>query len=70
MKSKNRQAKGYRDKINRLGRVIRRIQSGGHVLANVGNAVSSRASRHGKARREHEILGLSDKGMTDRKELA
>ncbi len=40
------------------------------MLANVGNAVSSRASCHGKARRENGILGLSDKGMTGRKELA
>ncbi len=33
---KNRQAKRDRDKIDRLGGVIRRIQSNGHVLANVG----------------------------------
>ncbi len=63
---KNRQAKRDRDKIDRLLRVIRRIQSSGHVLANVGNAVSSRASRHGKARRENGILGLSYKGMRGR----
>ncbi len=33
---KNRQAKGDRDKIDWLDGVIRRIQSSGHVLANVG----------------------------------
>ncbi len=32
---KDRQAKRDRDKIDRLGGVIRRIQSNGHVLANV-----------------------------------
>ncbi len=31
----NRQAKRDRDKFDRLGGVIRRIQSNGHVLANV-----------------------------------
>ncbi len=31
----NRQAKRDRDKIDRLGGVIRRILSNGHVLANV-----------------------------------
>ncbi len=31
----NRQAKRDRDKIDRFGGVIRRIQSSGHVLANV-----------------------------------
>ncbi len=67
---KNRQAKRDRDKIDRLGRVIRRIQSGGHVLANAGNAVSSRVSRHGKIRRENRILGRRKKGMTGRKEFA
>ncbi len=41
MESKNCQAEGNRDKIDRLGRVIRRIQSGRHVVANAGNAVSS-----------------------------
>ncbi len=32
----NRQAKRDREKIDRLGGVIRGIQSSGHVLANVG----------------------------------
>ncbi len=32
---KKRQAERDRDKIDRLGGVIRRIQSNGHVLANV-----------------------------------
>ncbi len=41
--------RGIETKIDRLGREIRKIQSSGHVLANVGNAVSSRPSLHGKA---------------------
>ncbi len=47
--SQNRPAKRDRDKIDRLGGEIRRVQSSGCVFANVVNAVSSRPSRHGKA---------------------
>ncbi len=36
----------------------------------VGNAVSSRASRHGKARWENGIPGRSKRGMTGRTEFA
>ncbi len=50
--------------------MIRRVQSSGRVLANVVNAVSSRVSRHGKARWENGIRGRSKKGMTGRKEFA
>ncbi len=66
---KNRQAKRNRDKIDRRGRVIRRIQSSGRVLANVEYDVNSRASRHGRARQENGILRRSIEGRTDRKEF-
>ncbi len=40
------------------------------VLYSVGNAVSSRPSRHGKTGRENGVLGRSKMGMTGRKEFA
>ncbi len=64
---KKRQTERDRDKIDWLEGVIRRIQSSGHVLANVGIPVSSRPSRHGKA---DGTMGCSKRGMTGRKEIA
>ncbi len=47
--------------------MIRRVQSSGRVLANVGSLVSCRPSRHGKAGGR---MGCSKRGMTGRKEIA
>ncbi len=64
----NRQAKRDRDKFDRLGGVIRRIQSNGHVLANVrfrfvlGTAPSHVSIMAGKCIRENTALRTKFRG--------